>query len=79
MSDIVERLRTATLDIGLAHDAADRIEALRAENDRLRAALAEIARQNKTSEMLHPENADIEGGFDEVIDVARAALGGGDE
>lgn len=41
MPDLVEQLRRGPITIGLANDAADRVEALRAENDRLRAAMAQ--------------------------------------
>lgn len=59
----------------------DRIEALEAENARLREALADIARQKKTTELntkYDVECAAFEDGYDMCIATARAALEGGE-
>lgn len=66
---LVERLRAFYQDIcGENHEAADRIEALSAENERLREALERIARLR----------TDLRGDFSlgsKQSDIARAALG----
>ena len=78
--ELVERLNRADEYEPLGHDgweAADRIEQLTAERDRLRGALRDIARQKKADEMdteYDVEYADFEGGYNAIIDVARVAL-----
>ena len=60
-------------------DAGETIRMLRAENQRLREALSDIARQKKTNELeteYDAECADFEGGFDACVDRARAAMKG---
>ena len=71
MSDIVERLRHwMPIDLEdarwMRNAAADRIEALEA-------ALREIARQMTTREM-SKEELDVEGAYNALIGIARAAL-----
>jgi hypothetical protein len=85
MSDIVKWLRIAPPDESRhvlfreargalwikLKEAADEIE-------KLRTALRDIARQKKTDELdteYDVEVADFEGGYDSIIDIARAALG----
>jgi regulator of replication initiation timing len=84
MNDIVERLRQIPrfADFNapplIEHEAADEIERLRAENERLREALEKISTQKKTNELdteYDVEFADFEDGYDMCIDTARAALG----
>lgn len=53
---------------------------VQAERDSYREALRDIAKQKKTTELeteYDVEWADFEGGYDAIIDVARAALNGG--
>lgn len=59
--------------------AAAMLRDLAAERDRLREALENIARQKRTDELVTEfdvEYADFEGGFDECVNAARAALKG---
>ena len=56
---------------------ADRLAALQAQNRKLVGALTDIARQKKTDEFdteYDAECADFEGGYDAIIDRARAAI-----
>jgi hypothetical protein len=74
-----EKLR-ATLNLAVTshHEAVNTAISLVAERDALRAALRDIARQKKTDELdteYDVEVADFEGGYDSIIDIARAALG----
>ena len=68
MSDLVNRLRLGDTRLSRAtiNEAADRIEALEA-------ALRDIARQMTTREM-DKEELDVEGAYDALIGIARAAL-----
>lgn len=58
-------------------EAAAILRALVAERDRLREALADIAHQKKSTEFGDTQgymDADFEGGYDECVTRARAAL-----
>jgi len=52
-----------------------KLTAAEAEIERLRAALQEIAKQHKSDEW--EQEGDTEGGYDAIIDLARAALANG--
>ena len=56
------------------YDDDDERKAEHAERDRLRMVLQNIARQMKTDETDFPEHADLEGGYDAIIEEAREAI-----